>query len=171
MAGGPAPSFNRGRLVLVLFGIAAGALAAWLLVRAPRPPVTQVTPEVSGPEQPIAVYLARADAARGEAYFQRCAACHTIAEGAPHGLGPNLWGVMGSPVASRPGFTLYSPALRAHGGSWDWERVSAFLRSPRDAVRGTRMTFGGVTSPQDRADVMLYLNRQGGSLAAPAGAR
>jgi len=34
---GPAPPRNRGRLVLVLFGIAAGAAAAWLLVRAPQP--------------------------------------------------------------------------------------------------------------------------------------
>jgi cytochrome c2 len=167
---GPAPPFNRGRLVLVLFGIAAGVAAAWLLVRAPQAPVSQVRPDTAGPEQPIAFYLARADAARGAAFFQRCAACHTSAEGALHGLGPNLWGVMGRPVASRPGFT-YSPALRAHGGSWDWEAAGRFLRSPRDAVPGTRMTFYGVMNPQDRADVLLYLNGQGGSLAAPTGAR
>lgn len=167
MAGEPAPPVNRGRLVLVLFGIATGVAAAWLLLRAPHAPVTQVTPETAGPEQPIAYYLARADAARGETYFQRCAACHTIAEGAPHGVGPNLWGVTGRAVASRPGFTLYSPALRAHGGSWDWERLSAFLRAPRDTVAGTRMSFGGANNPQDRADVMLYLNRQGGSLTPP----
>ncbi len=129
--------------------------------------MTQVSPEPAAPEQPIAYYLARADAARGEAWFQRCAACHTAVQGGPHGLGPNLWGVMGSAVASRPGFTLYSPALRGLGGSWDWEKASRFLRAPRDAVPGTRMAYSGVINPQDRADVLLYLNRQGGSLAPP----
>ncbi len=123
---GPAPPRKWGRVVLVLFGIATGAAAAWLLVQVPR-----------------------------------------AVQGGPHGLGPNLWGVMGSAVASRPGFTLYSPALRGLGGSWDWEKASRFLRAPRDAVPGTRMAYSGVINPQDRADVLLYLNRQGGSLAPP----
>jgi cytochrome c2 len=165
------PSPNRGRLVLVLFGIVVGGVAGWLLVQSPQRPVpTQVTPQAEGPEQPIAYYLARADAARGEAIFARCASCHTIGEGSPPGIGPNLWGALGGPVAARPGFA-YSPALRALGGRWDWETVSRFLRAPRDAAPGTRMSFGGLADPQERADLMLYLNRQGGSLTPPAGGR
>jgi cytochrome c len=170
--GGPAPSPNRGRLVLVLFGVAVGAVAAWLLVKTPTaPPVPAVVPQEQAAEQPIAAYLARADAARGEAYFQRCAACHTIAEGGPHSIGPNLYGVMGRPLASRPGFASYSAALREKGGSWDWASTNAFLRAPREFVPGTRMAFGGVLRPEDRADLMLYLNRQGGTLPVPAGAQ
>ena len=76
---------------------------------------------------------------------------------------------MGSQMASRPGFN-YSQALRAKGGSWDWEATNHFLQLPRAFVPGTKMTFAGVRNPQDRADVMLYLNQQGGSLAPPAGA-
>lgn len=168
---GPGRPFNKGRLVLVLFGIVVGAVAGWLLVRSPsRPAPTVVTPRSEGPEQPIAFYLARGDVARGEAGFARCAPCHTIGEGAPPGVGPNLWGALGGPVAARPGYA-YSSALRGLGGRWDWETANRFLRSPRDTAPGTRMAFGGITDPQDRADVMLYLNTQGGSLAPPAGAR
>jgi cytochrome c len=168
---GPGPSFSKGRLVLVFFGLAVGAIAAWLLVRSQPEPVPVVVAQPEAPEQPIAFYLARADIARGETYFQHCAACHTIREGGPHGVGPNLWGAMGSPLASRPGFTLYSSALRQRGGNWDWETASRFLRSPRDFLPGTRMAFYGVTNPQDRADLLLYLNQQGGTLSAPAGVR
>ena len=32
---------------------------------------------------------------------------------------------------------------------------------------GTRMTFGGMSNPQERADLLLYLNAQGGTLTVP----
>ena len=170
---GPAPRpFNTGRLVLVWLGLAAVALIAWLLLRA-RDEAPDIVDRVAPPPadaQPIAYYLARADAARGQAFFQRCGYCHSIEPGSPHALGPNLRGVMGRPIASRPGYA-YSQALRDKSGSWDWETASRFLQLPRAFAPGTRMAFAGVRDPQDRADVMLYLNRQGGSLAEPAGAR
>lgn len=169
---GPAPQpFNAGRLVLIFVGLSILIVGAWLVLGTRPEPVPVVTAEPVPPEQPIAYYLARGDAARGERYFARCAACHTIVEGGQHGLGPNLRGVMGSPFATRPGFAMYSEALTGRGGSWDWETTSRYLRSPRNFAPGTRMTFAGVSNPQDRADVMLYMNRQGGTLTAPAGAR
>lgn len=165
---GPAPPPYAGRLVLIWFGLATVTIILWLVLKA-RPeqepePVVRVEPEP--PEQPIGVYLARGDASRGEAYFMRCAGCHTINAGGPHGVGPNLTGVMGNPIASRPDYA-YSPALGAVGGRWDWETTSRFLRNPRRFAPGTRMTFAGIGNPQDRADVMLYLNRQGGRLPWP----
>src|SRR3546814_18750251 len=42
-------------------------------------------------------------AAMGEQFFRRCVACHTVEKGGPHGIGPNLHGVVGAPVASKPG--------------------------------------------------------------------
>jgi cytochrome c2 len=169
------PSFNKGRLLLIFFGLAVFIIGAWLVVKWQQPepaPVPMVRPEPQAPEQPIAFYLARGDAARGEAYFRgRCGPCHTSETGAPHGIGPNLAGAMGNRIASRPDYPSYSTALSGLGGSWDWETTNRFLRSPREIAPGTRMTFAGVRNPQDRADVMLYLNRMGGSLATPAGAR
>src|SRR5205085_2303359 len=118
--------------------------------------------DLAADAQPIGYYLARGDAARGEAYFSRCTACHSIAPGAPPSIGPNLYGVMGHAIASRPD-AVYSAALRDHGGTWDWDTASRFLQLPRAFAPGTPMTFVGVANPQDRAHVMLCLNRQGGS--------
>ena len=162
----PGQPFDRGRLVLVLFGAAVGAVAAWLLLT-PRPEPVNVTIDAPAvPEQPIAVWLARADAARGEALFARCAPCHQLAEGGAHGVGPNLWGVTGGPIATRPGYR-YSNALAGHGGRWDWENASRFIRSPRAFAPGTRMAFGGIADPQDRADLLVFMNGRGGSLTLP----
>lgn len=164
---GPAQPFNKGRLVLVWLGLSILIVVGWLLLKArPEPDMSGQVEAPPADPQPLSFYLARADAARGEAFFSRCAACHTIAPGGPASIGPNLYGAMGSGIASRPGFA-YSPALRDKGGTWDWESANRFLQLPRAFAPGTRMTFAGVRDPQDRADVMLYLNRQGGSLAGP----
>lgn len=169
---GPADPFNKGRLVLVFVGLAIVIVGAWLVLRArpePESPMVGTEPQPAA-EQPVAYYLARGDAARGEAYWARCAACHTIDRGGRHGVGPNLWGVAGAPIAAREGYSS-SSALGARGGSWDWEAMNGFLRSPRTFQPGNRMAFAGVSNPQDRADVMLYMNRQGGTLTPPAGPR
>src|SRR5918998_3458584 len=68
-------------------------------------------------EQPIAVYLAKADAAKGEQVFKKCAACHNAEPGGPNALGPGLFGVMGNPIARHPGFA-FSDALKSKGGTW-----------------------------------------------------
>ena len=117
-------------------------------------------------EQPIAFYLQTADAGRGERAFAKCAGCHTINQGGATGTGPNLWATMGRPVAGHAGFA-FSDALRGKGGTWDWETMSAWLTSPRTFAPGTRMTFGGMSNPQERADLLLYLNAQGGTLTVP----
>ncbi len=118
-------------------------------------------------EQPIAHFMQTADASRGEAVFRKCAACHTVNQGGANGLGPNLHGVMGEAVATGQGGYAFSEPLRTHGGTWDWDTMSQWLRSPRTFAQGTRMTFAGLSDPQDRADVMLYLNQNGGGLAIP----
>lgn len=168
MAGGPPRTFLSGRTVAALLLLAI-ALTVVIVIRWTRPAETDVVDRVDAPAadpQPLSFYLARADVARGEAYFSRCAPCHTIAPGGPPSIGPNLYGVMGGPIAGRPGYN-YSSALRDKGGRWDWDAANRFLRLPRSFAPGTKMTFAGVLNPQDRADVMLYLDAQGGSLPPP----
>jgi cytochrome c len=117
-------------------------------------------------EQPIAFYLASADVAKGEAVFKKCAACHNADPGGANALGPALFGTMGKPLASHPAFP-YSDALKGVGGNWDWEKMSAWLANPKKFAPGTKMTFAGLSNPQDRADLMLWLNSKGGSLTVP----
>ena len=62
--------------------------------------------------------LAGADYVRGRlAFQQRCSACHTLAEGALHLAGPNLWEVIGRTAGSREKFS-YSETLKKAGFAW-----------------------------------------------------
>ena len=118
-------------------------------------------------EQPIAVYLASADAAKGEAVFKKCAACHNADQGGANALGPNLWAIMGAPLAAKPGFA-YSDALKSKGGTWTWEAMSDWLKSPKSFAPGTKMTFAGLSKPEDRANLMVWMNGKGSNLPLPA---
>jgi len=119
-------------------------------------------------EQPIAFYLAKADPAAGEQVFKKCGACHNAQQGGAAQVGPNLWGIVGSPHASRPGFA-YSDALKGRPGVWDWDNLGQWLKSPKAYAPGTKMTFAGLSKPEDRANVIAYLNKQSSSpLPLPA---
>ena len=113
----------------------------------------------SAAEQPIEAYLAKADVAKGQQIFNKCAACHTITKGGPNGLGPNLWDVLGEPVGKGKGFD-FSDALEKKGGTWNFHNLSDWLSSPREFAPGTKMTFAGLGNPQDRANLIAYLNQQ-----------
>lgn len=119
-------------------------------------------------EAPIEARLASADVAKGEAVFKKCMACHTIAPGGPSGIGPNVHGTVGKGIAKvAPGFA-YSPALAGKGGNWEWGSLDQWLKSPSSFAPGTKMTFAGLPNPQDRADVIAYLNAQGSNKPLPA---
>jgi len=128
---------------MILAGIAAGLLAA---------------PAVAG------------DAAAGEKIFMKCKACHSII--APDGTaiqkggrtGPNLFGVIGRPVASEPGFD-YGNSIKAAGATgavWDEASLATYVADPTawlkqvtgDDSAKTKMTF---KLPEGGADVAAYL--------------
>lgn len=116
---------------------------------------------------PIATLLASADPAKGADVFKKCAACHTINAGGANGIGPNLHAVLGAPIGQGKGYG-FSDALKGVGGNWDFEKMSAWLLSPRKFAPGTKMTFAGLSNGQDRANVIAYLNSQGSNLPLPA---
>ena len=116
---------------------------------------------------PIATLLATADIAKGEAAFKKCAACHTIAPGGANGIGPNLWASMGKPHGHVAGFS-YSDALKSIPGNWDFEGMDKWLANPKKYAPGTKMTFAGLSNPEERANLIAYLNAQGSNLPLPA---
>lgn len=119
----------------------------------------------SGPS--LATLLASADPAAGEKTFAKCTACHTINQGGANGIGPNLYGVMGEGIAEGRGGFAFSSALADHGGAWTFENMDAWLASPRAFASGTKMSFAGLSKPEDRANVIAYLNAQGSNLPLP----
>ena len=110
-------------------------------------------------EQPIEAYLAKADAAKGGDVFKKCAACHNADKGGPNQLGPNLWGVLGEDIGKGANGFAFSPALSSKGGKWNWDLLSQWLTSPKAFAPGTKMTFAGISNPQDRANVIAFLNQ------------
>jgi cytochrome c len=123
-------------------------------------PIAGVAQEGEGgaaAEQPIEFYLAKADPAKGQQVFNKCAACHNADKGGANQLGPNLWDVIGEPVGQGKGFA-FSDALSKKGGTWDWDSLSKWLTSPKAFAPGTKMTFAGLSNPEDRANVIAFLN-------------
>jgi cytochrome c len=139
--------------------------------------------DAGAPAQPVEFYLASADPAKGEQVFKKCAACHNADKGGANALGPNLWGVLGEPVGKGHGFP-FSDALAGKGGTWNWGNLNEWLTSPKKFAPGTKMTFAGLSKPEDRANVMAFLNSHsdapqplpaapaaGAAAAAPADAK
>ena len=104
----------------------------------------------------VAGLVAAADVAKGETIFKKCAACHKL-DGA-NAVGPHLNGVVGRQVGSVSDFT-YSDPMKAHGGDWTPDNLFHFLANPKKFVPGTKMSFAGLAKPEERADVIAYLEQ------------
>ncbi len=125
--------------------------------------------EEEGAEQgpSLAALMATAQPSAGEAIFAKCIQCHTIAQGGAAGIGPNLFGVVGKPIGSHAAGFAYSGALAGKGGDWNFENLDAWLKSPRAFADGTKMSFAGLSSGEDRAAVIVYMNSMGSNLPLP----
>ena len=109
-------------------------------------------------EKPFEFYMAQADTGKGEQTFKKCQTCHSAEKGGPNGLGPDLWGVVGEPIGQGANGFAFSDALKGKGGKWDFKQLNEWLTSPKAFAAGTKMTFAGLSDPQDRANVIGYLN-------------
>jgi cytochrome c len=98
------------------------------------------------------------NAVAGQRVFNQCMGCHAVGKGAVAEMGPVLNGVVGRKAGTAAGFG-YSSALKASGLTWDPATLAHFLQAPAKAVPGTHMTFGGLSKPQDQADVIAYLKQ------------
>ena len=121
---------------------------------AAEPAAAETAPAGGG--EGIAALLAAADTEAGAKVWKKCASCHSIDEGGSNKVGPNLWDIVGRPVAGHEGYK-YSGALSGLGGEWSYDRLDGFLTKPKDFAAGTKMSFAGLKSAEDRANLIAFL--------------
>ena len=89
--------------------------------------------------------------------FSMCTGCHAVNQlFVTNGIGPDLYGIVGSSVAAVPGYS-YSKAMTGVGGRWSEERLRRFLEDPQGFVPGTTMNFPGVADRNERQQIIDYL--------------
>ncbi len=122
------------------------------------------TPIDSGPE-PILAMLADADIGAGKKLSKKCSACHVFNVGGKNKVGPALWNIVNRPMGAADDYA-YSNALAGFGGNWDYQSLNVFLTKPKAYISGTKMNFGGLKKPKDRANLIAWMRLKADSLAA-----
>ena len=102
--------------------------------------------------------LTAGDPEAGKRIYIYCQSCHSINAGGSNKVGPNLHGILGSPAAQVDGF-VYSEPLQSSGIVWTAEALDQWVTAPSKMVPGTTMLFAGITVPQQRADLIAYLQQ------------
>jgi len=98
---------------------------------------------------------AAGDAARGEALYRDCQACHSFDR---NQIGPMHRGVFGRTAGSVPGFD-YSEALKNAKIVWTEANLDKWLADPEVLVPGSKMYFS-VDKEGDRADLIAFLKER-----------
>jgi cytochrome c len=118
-------------------------------------------------------------------FVQRCAVCHTVETGGRNTDGPNLFGIVGRKSKFSYTATNIIEEVRMHCElnpfvpfnpkyqrvttfsstentkvTWSKETLPEFLADPKKYMPSTRLLFPGIKDPQDRADLIAYLEMQ-----------
>jgi len=110
---------------------------------------------IMGPVALPVAFLSAADAERGKAVFEKCAACHALDAGTKTD-GPILQGVFGRKAGSRDDYR-YSSAMARSGVVWQATTLDAYIADPQGYIKGNRMSFAGITDKAERDDLIAYL--------------
>ena len=113
---------------------------------------------VDEPEEEIdfAALMEVADVSKGAKVWGKCKACHKLEDGA-NATGPHLYAVVDREVSSVSGYN-YSGALIKVADVWDIDSLNGFLENPKTYAPGTKMGFAGLKKPDDRANLIAYLD-------------
>ena len=113
--------------------------------------------------------LPTADLAAGEGKVAACKSCHNFDSAGTNNIGPGLYGVVGRKPGSHAGFA-YSSGMTAFAAKqpiWDYQHIYEFIKNPQAYISGTKMTYIGIKTPQDRINIIAYLHSLGSSMPIP----
>jgi len=113
-------------------------------------------PTVSSPNSKKPTLGAIARTERAKKLFRPCTGCHSYTKDAPAKIGPNLFGVVGRPVASFPGFD-YTARILARGGAWDADSLHIFFTEKKSFGQGSHIAFRTLKEKEDRDLIIEYL--------------
>ena len=117
--------------------------------------------EEAAEEVDFETLLANADLGKGKKLWKKCQACHKLEEGA-NATGPSLYQIVNRPVEAESSFGGYSGALAAVVDSWTPENLDGYLANPKDFAPGNKMSFAGFKKPEERANIIAYLENPEG---------
>ncbi len=121
-------------------------------------PAEGAAPAAEAAPVDIAPLLAKADVKAGEALSKKCTSCHSLDKGGKNGVGPNQWGLVGNHFGHKDDYS-YSAAITAmKDKKWMPQELSDFLANPKKYIPGNKMSFAGISNPQDRANLIAYLS-------------
>jgi cytochrome c len=160
---------NRAYRLVALLAAALTAACSDSTTRSEEPVITAADIQQRQSDNPPNLSLADmqaayadADLARGKQLWRQCGVCHRVGPGAVNVSGPHLNGLFGRQAGGLDGFP-YSDALRDADFTWTPDALEAWLRSPYRFLPGNRMSFGGLSRPDDRRDLTAWLLTQANS--------
>lgn len=99
------------------------------------------------------------DAGRGRLVFGACRTCHYAEESMGHNNGPNLHRIFGKVAGKQEGFNYYSDEFKAAQFVWTPALMYVWLENPMAMFPGSSMMSLGVLDPQQRADLIEFLEQ------------
>lgn len=92
-------------------------------------------------------------------YNRKCSICHALGPDGERRAGPTLHGIMGRDAGALDGYP-YSDTLSTSDIVWNSDTIDAlFDIGPDDYITGSKMPQQRITDPQDRADLIAFLQR------------
>lgn len=125
---------------------------------APATTETTAAAATEAPTPDVQLASLTGDAEAGKKVFAKCMTCHSVDAGV-NKVGPSLHGVVGREAGSIADYS-YSDANKSSGITWTPEKLYVYLADPQATIPGTKMAFPGLKDPQDRANVIAYLETQ-----------
>ena len=82
--------------------------------------------------------------------------CHALSGDSKGAAAPALAGVIGQVAGVRTNFP-YSKAMKGCGVTWTEKHMFAYLTNPGKHIPGNKMSFAGLGSDQDKANIIAFL--------------